>query len=76
MDRSDAQSEGGEVTCSLCPQPATVKVTWGLYEPAGKERAEPMNHELFCAECSDRLWKAAKPSVNAGLMHWNNTKVT
>lgn len=49
--------------------------TWGLYEPNGKPRVEPMNEAALGPVCSEALWSACKGAVNAGLMHWSNKEV-
>lgn len=64
------------ILCELCGQEdATMIATWGLYEPNGKPRVEPMNEAALGPVCSEALWSACKGAVNAGLMHWSNKEV-
>lgn len=61
--------------CYVCKEPATVRCEWGLYEPAGVPRKEPMNVATMCSACSDELWQKMKASVNLGQSHWVNRKL-
>lgn len=53
--------------CEICPQQASVHVTWGLYSTPG-----PKQEADLCSACSDSLWSRVKGAVNALLMHWTN----
>jgi len=54
-------------------EPATVIITYGLYEEYKKGRPH-YTHKL-CSKAAKELWDNCDIYVNQGLMHWNVTQL-
>lgn len=60
--------------CMMYPnQPATVKVTYGLYSEFMNGR--PHYVVYLCEQGSNELWEKCKDAIKENLMYWKNEKI-